>query len=160
MRVYIKNKIVSVGGGSAVVDENENPIYNVKGKVFSITRVKKLYDMSGKMLYKIKNKWINIFNHRAYIYDENNNKIATVRNKAFTVRRDFLVQGYKDEIKVDGNFFSLKCNILSNGEIIGELNRNFGVITDKFELIADAENIPFLIALTIAIDNISDNAAN
>lgn len=38
MKVYIKNKIISWGGGSTVLDENKNEIYKVKGKVFSPTR--------------------------------------------------------------------------------------------------------------------------
>ena len=39
MKVYIKNKIISWGGGSTVLDENKNEIYKVKGKVFSQKRV-------------------------------------------------------------------------------------------------------------------------
>lgn len=33
MKLYIKNKILSWGGGSQVVDEQNNPVYVVKGKV-------------------------------------------------------------------------------------------------------------------------------
>lgn len=40
MKVYIKNKLWSVGGGSSVVDENKNPVFQVKGRIFSITKVK------------------------------------------------------------------------------------------------------------------------
>lgn len=40
MKVYIKNKFFSLGGGSSVVDENKNDVFKVKGRVFSITRVK------------------------------------------------------------------------------------------------------------------------
>ena len=44
MKVYIKNKYWSWGGGSSVVNENKEPVYQVKGKVFSI---------NGKMIVKI-----------------------------------------------------------------------------------------------------------
>ena len=48
MKVYIKNKFMSLGGSSTVVDENKQPIYKVKGKIISITKKKKIKDMSGK----------------------------------------------------------------------------------------------------------------
>ena len=54
MKVYVKNKFWSLGGGSSVVNENKEPVYQVKGRVFSPTRVKWLCDMNGKKLYKIK----------------------------------------------------------------------------------------------------------
>ena len=40
MKFYVKNKFLSWGGSSEVLNENKEPIYKVKGKVFSITRKK------------------------------------------------------------------------------------------------------------------------
>ncbi len=156
MKVYIKNKFWSIGGGSAVLDENKQPIYKVKGRVFSITRVKYVCDLEGKKLFKVRNKWFNWFVHRAYIYDANKNKIATVKDKWFNVNQEYFILGYKDEIKINGKFFGLSSQILRNGEIIGTIKRQFTVFKDAFELEANHEDIPFLIALVIAIDNITD----
>ena len=96
MKVYIKNKIFSWGGGSSVLDENKNPIFQVKGKVFSITRKKFLCDAEGNRLYTIRNKWLNFFVHKAYIYDREKNKIATVKDKFFTARQQYFVTGYPE----------------------------------------------------------------
>ena len=156
MKVYIKNKIWSVGGGSSVLNENQEMVFQVKGRVFSPTRVKHICDKDGKKLYKVRNKWFNFFVHKAYIYDADKNKIATVKDKMFNVNKEYFVKGYKDEIKIDGNFFSLSCNILKNGEVIGTIRRQINFITDAFELEANEEDIPFLVALVIAIDNIVD----
>ncbi len=156
MKVYIKNKFWSLGGGSTVVDENKNPVFQVKGKVFSITRKKYLCDMEGNKLFKIRNKWFNWFIHKAYIYDSNNNKIATVKDKWFNYKQDYFVTGYKDEIKIDGKFFSLTTQILRNGEVVGTIRRQINLILDSFELEASEEDMPFMIALVIAIDNITD----
>ena len=156
MKVYIKNKFWSLGGGSTVVDENKNPVFQVKGKVFSITRKKYLCDMEGNKLFKIRNKWFNWFIHKAYIYDSNNNKIATVKDKWFNYKQDYFVTGYKDEIKIDGKFFSLTTQILRNGEVVGTIRRQINLILDSFELEASEEDMPFMIALVNAIDNITD----
>lgn len=156
MKVYIKNKFWSWGGGSSVVNENKEPVFQVKGKVFSITRKKYLCDLDGNRLYTIRNKWFNWFIHKAFIYDSDNNKIATVKDKWFNIKNEYFIEDYKDEIKIDGQFFSLSSTILKNGEPIGTIRRRITFINDAFELEANEQDMPFLIALVIAIDNITD----
>lgn len=156
MKVYIKNKFWSVGGSSSVVDEQKKDAFSVKGKVFSVTRKKILLDQSGKRLFAIRNKWFNFFVHKAYIYDASNNKIATVKDKWFNANQEYFILGYKDEIMIRGKFFSLSSKILRNGEVIGTIKRQITFINDAFELEGKEEDIPFLIALVIAIDNITD----
>ncbi len=156
MKVYIKNKFWSIGGGSSVVNENKEPVFEVKGRIFSITRVKYVCDLEGNRLFKIRNRWFNWFIHKAYIYDSNKHKIATVKDKWFNVNQEYFVMGYKDEIKIQGKFFGLTTQILKNGEVIGTIRRQITFINDAFELEANEQDMPFLIALVIAIDNICD----
>lgn len=160
MKVYIKNRVFSLGQGSSVVDENKNALFNVKGRAISITRKKFLYDANGQLLYSIRNKWINFFVHKAYIYDASGSKIATVKDKWFNVNQEYFVMGYKDEIKIQGKFFGLTSQILRNGNVIGTVRRQITFIADAFELEADERDIPFLIALVVALDNIHDKRAN
>lgn len=156
MKVYIKNKFWSIGGGSSVVNENKEDVFKVKGRAISITRVKYVCDKEGNRLFKIRNKWFNWFIHKAYIYDSNKHKIATVKDKWFNVNQEYFVMGYKDEIKIQGKFFGLTTQILKNGEVIGTIRRQITFINDAFELEANEQDMPFLIALVIAIDNITD----
>lgn len=156
MKVYISNKIFSMGGGSTVKDENGLDVYKITGKVFSLTRRKYLYDCNGEKLFMIRNRFFNYFVHKAYIYDMNGIIVATVKDKWINFNNEYFVEGDKDEIKIEGKFFSLHSEILKNGEVIGEINRQLKIIFDSFELIAEPKNIPFLIALVIAIDNICD----
>ena len=71
----------------------------------------------------------------------------------------FFVEGYKDEIKIEGNFFKLTSTIYRNGEQIGTIKREIKWFVDSFVLDANEEDMPFLIALVIAIDNIYDKAS-
>ena len=160
MKVYIKNIVFSLGQGSSVVDENKNALFDVKGRAISITRKKFLYDANGQLLYSIRNKWINFFVHKAYIYDASGSKIATVKDKWFNVNQEYFVMGYKDEIKIQGKFFGLTSQILRNGNVIGTVRRQITFIADAFELEADERDIPFLIALVVALDNIHDKRTN
>ena len=160
MKVYIKNRVFSLGQGSSVVDENKNALFDVKGRAISITRKKFRSDANGQLLYSIRNKWINFFVHKAYIYDASGSKIATVKDKWFNVNQEYFVMGYKDEIKIQGKFFGLTSQILRNGNVIGTVRRQITFIADAFELEADERDIPFLIALVVALDNIHDKRTN
>ncbi len=162
MRVLIKNKFMSIGGGSSVTDENNVPVFNVKGKAFSITRKKYVCDLEGNMLYMVRNKYWKFFVRSALIYNAEKEKIAKVKEKVFTLRGVYYVQGYEDEIVVEGGFFTGLAQIYRNGEIMGTMSfrpRSIADaldITDSFVLEADEKDMPFLIALVIAVDNIRD----
>lgn len=159
MKIFIKNKLVSMGGSSVATNENGEVVFKIKGrwKIFSPTRKKKIFDKNGKLLFVVRNKWFNFWNHKAYIYDCNKQKIATVKDvlKISNGSR-YIVEGYKDEISFEGKFLNGTLEILSNNEKIGTLERNFAIVRDSFSLQAEEENLAFLTALVIAIDNIND----
>ncbi len=154
MIVTIKNKFFSLGEGSGVKDENGEDVFFVKGRIMSPTRVKWVCDKDNNKLYKVRNKWINFIGKRAYVY-EGDTKIAQVKHPPFSVKK-FIVEGYKDKIVIDGDFFSLKSTIMRNGKPVGTINRKITFVNDAFSLEADEADMPFMIALVIAIDNIVD----
>lgn len=156
MKVFVNNKAFSLTGASKVVDENKQPIFNVKGKFLSIRKKKRVCDLDGKVLYRVQNKFFNMFEQSAYILDANKNKVAKVVNKLFDAKGSYIVEDCEDEIMVEGKIFSLESKIIKNGEVIGTIKRDLGFMGDHFVLDAETDNLPFLIALVIAIDNISD----
>jgi len=162
MKVFVKNKLISFGGSSIATDENGNKVFKIKGKwvLFSPTRKKKIYDKDGKLLYIVRNKWFNWWHTRTYIFDASKQKIATIRNNInLSNGSKYVVEGYKDEISFDGKFFSGQMKILNNGEVVGSLNREFTFVRDSFCLEAKEEDLPFMVALVVAIDNINDKNA-
>ena len=156
MKLYVKNKLGSIGGSSKVLNENNEPAYKVKGKIFSITRKKRICDLDGNVLYRVRNKYWHFFLKSAFIYDADGEKIVTVKRK-LRLKSDYSVQGTQDEIKIDGTIFGWNFKVIKNGEIIGTIKRNFTVFVDAFEIDVDnPDDAPFMIALVIAIDNITD----
>ena len=159
MKIFIKNKLVSFGGSSVATNESGETVFKIKGKwtLFSPTRKKKIFDKDGKLLFIVRNKWLNFWSHRAYIFDANKQKIATVKDIVRVSNgAKYVVEGYKDEISFDGKFFGGTLNILSNGTKIGTLVQDFNIVRDSFSLEAGENDIAFLTALVIAIDNIND----
>ena len=156
MRLLIKNKLVSMGGSSKVTTEEGAPAYIVKGKVFSIRRKKKITDTSGNILYRVRNKFWNFIMHSAFVCDAKGNKLCKVKRK-FSFKSNFVITGYGDEIRVDGDIIGRNFTVYRNEQPIGAIKQHFLTVTDTFMLESynDAD-APFLVALVIAIDNIFD----
>ncbi len=159
MLVYIENKLISLRGSSTIKDENGKVVYYVKGKLISPTHKKFIQDSNNKTLFMVRNKWLRFISHSAFVYDEHKNKIARVKLPAFSVKK-FVIQGYKDEIVINGKFFSLESQIMRNGKVIGTIRRQINLLKDAFSLEAEEEDMPFLIALVICIDNIYDRISD
>ena len=157
MKIIVKNKYISWGGSSKVEDEAGNPLYRVKGKVFSWTRKKTLVDLSGNVLYRIRNKWPTFLMHSAFICDADGNKLCKVRQN-LSFKRIFAVENCADEILIDGvPLYGM--TVTRNGEYIGTITRKFWSLRDYFILdVPDGQDPTFMIALTIAIDNIHDKS--
>lgn len=154
MKVFIKNKFFSFGSSSVKNDRGED-VFIVKGRPFSATHVKKICDINGNKLFTVRNKWFNFIGHRAYLFDADKTKIACVKHPPFSGNK-FIVEGYKDEILISGEFFSAYSTIVRNGQTIGSITREFSMVNDSFSLEADEADLPFAVALVIAIDNIVD----
>ncbi len=145
-----------MGGSSQVFDANRQPVYNIKGAVFSWTRKKTICDMQGIVLFKIRNKFFNWFVHKVYVYDAAGRKIAVVKDKFFNPHKEYFVEGLDCDISTEGKFWSLSTTIYKDNIAIGRIDRQITLIADSFCLEADEKDIPFLIALVTAIDNICD----
>ncbi len=156
MKVYIKNKLISITGKSFVTDISGKSVYNVKGRAFSPTKVKKVCALDGKLLYKVRNRWLNIIIHSSFIYDANNKRIAKVKNRFFSPGYDIEIDGAT--YSIEGKWFSFESKIVRNGQVIGIVRRQLSLVSDSFELETDEANMPFMIAFVIAMDNICDNA--
>lgn len=160
MKLFIKNKIMTIGGGSFVVDENDVQKYKVKGKWLSPTKKKKIYDMEGNLLYIVRNKYWHFLKRVCFIYNSEKEKIMQLGYKKLSFRNDFFVEGYKDEIAFKGKLFqfpNINMQIEKNGETIGTLVKDFTFVRDAYTLdIEKEDDAALFVAFTIAIDNIFD----
>lgn len=156
MKLYIKNKFFSLRGSSSVTDETGKDVFIVKGKFFTVTRKKRVKGTDGALLYTVRNKWLNVFTHSAFVYNGDGEKVAKVKRK-FGFKNQFIIEGYQDEISIEGDFISWSLDIFRNGALIGTIRRRFD-LTDSFVLETDTEDdAAFMVALVIAVDNIFDN---
>jgi len=157
MQLLVKNKIVSLKGSSFVTNEAKEKVFIVNGKLISPTRKKFIKDKDGKLLYIVRNKFWRLFLYKAFIYDANKVKIATVVRK-FSLKAKFEILGTDRPFRIDGNILGWNFDIIFGDEVIGHISRKVIALSDQFMLdVKHDEDAPFLVALVIALDNIVDN---
>ena len=160
MQLLIRNKWVSLGGSSVVKDVNENDYLKVKGKIFTFTSKKFVTDLNDNLLYIVRNKFWKLFIHRAFVLDKDGNKVATVRRKFWSLHDRYFMDSSLGQLEITGNILSFDYHIILNGKEIGHIARRIS-LRDSFVLdIQDDVDIPFFVALVIAIDNIRDRKAD
>lgn len=156
MELFIRNKWVSLGGSSVIQDTDGNDVMKVKGKVFSFTSKKIVTDMDDNVKFIVRNKFWRLFTYRAFILDPDNNVKATVRRKIFSLRDRYFVTSDLGEMEITGNIFQFNYKIILNGQEIGHVARKIS-LRDSFVLTVDDHfDAAFMVALVIAVDNITD----
>ena len=156
MDIYIRNKWVSLGGSSVVKNVNEEDIYKVKGKFFTFTRKKEVMSLDDELLYTVRNKFWTFFVKKAYIYNPDGTEAAYIQRKFFTIKDHYLIDSKYGQIEIVGNFFLHDYRISANNVQIGHVARKISLRDSYVLSIDDHADIPFYIALVIAIDNITD----
>lgn len=157
MELCIRNKWISLRGRSEVKDIEGNDKYRVEGKFWTVTRKKFINDLDNNNLYIVRNKFWTFFVHKAFVLNPDNTVAATIRRKFFSVHDRYFISCKYGDIEITGNILCFDYHIKLNGKEVGHVSRKIS-LRDSFVLSIDddVEDIPFYLALVIAVDNITD----
>ena len=84
MDLLIRNKWISLRGSSVVKDLNEQDVYRVRGKFWTVTAKKFIQTLEGETKYVVRNKFWRLFAYKAFVYDEKGERVAFLRRKIFS----------------------------------------------------------------------------
>ena len=160
MQLYFKNKLMTIGGSSTVVDQDQNIVYKVKGRIISPTKYKKIYDQDGKLLFIVKNKLVRFFNTTVFIMDAKKNKLATVTQKYFSVGK-YEVKDSEDEIEIQKDGLLFHYTVFFNGNKFVEFKRGkFLALTDNMLVdVNEPSQAGLAVAFAVCFDNVKDRRA-
>lgn len=160
MQLYFKNKLMTIGGSSTVVDQDQNIVYKVKGRILSPTKYKKIYDQDGKLLFIVKNKLVRFFNTTVFIMDAKKNKLTTVTQKYFSVGK-YEVKDSEDEIEIQKDGVLFHYTVFFNGNKFAEFKRGkFLALTDNILVdVEDPSQAGLAVAFAVCFDNVKDRRA-
>lgn len=156
MQVSIRNKWISLRGGSKIKDLNEKDVLYVRGKFWTVTRKKFVEDLDGNLLYTVRNKFWAIFVKKAMVYDKDGNQVAFLKRKFFSLHDRFFIDTKLGQMEIRGNILGFDYHIYLDGQEVGHISRKIS-LRDSFVLdVRDDQELAFYVALVIAIDNITD----
>jgi uncharacterized protein YxjI len=159
MKLYIKQRVFSIGDKYTIFDENENMVYNVESELFTIGAKMHMYNAGGNELYYIKKK-LTLFLAQYEIY-HGDVLCAGISQEFAMFHSKLSVDSSLGKFEINGDFLSMDYEITRNGGYFGSIHKKLLTWGDSYELdILDPENSGFFCALVIAIDNCMHNENN
>lgn len=125
MKLYIKQKVFSIGDSYNILDENGNAVFFVKSELFTLAAKLHLNDAAGNELYYIKKK-ITLFLSKYEIY-QGNSLCAVISQKMTFMKSRMMVDSNTGSYEIEGDFLSMNY-IIKKMECCLEVSaRNFSL---------------------------------
>jgi len=154
MRVNIKQKVFSFGDKFSVNTDDGTPIIYVEGQVFSIGNKLHVLDAHGNELFYIEQKVFKLLPE--YRIFSNGQEVAFLKKEFSLLKPKLNITSTYGNFTIDGNVLGYNFSIHKNGNVVGTVSKKFIAFSDSYtlDIFDEEENIPFLITLTIVIDQI------
>lgn len=148
MKLYIKQKVFTLGEEFEVHNEFNETIYYVQGSFFRIPKEFRIYDANHKELVHIESELFRIMGR--YTIKTLNETITLKRNFTF-FKQNFDLLG--TDWSLSGDFFSHDYRVVSGSRPIMTLTKHWFTWGDSYELdIEDPKDATLCLAIVIAVD--------
>lgn len=156
MKLYIQQKVFSIGDKYNIFDEQNRPIYQVEGEVFTLGAKIHLYDLNRRELYYIEQKVLSFL--PVYRVFQGSQLRAEIQKEFTFFTNDLTINSSMGQYVLTGDFMAMSFSITHNGKLVGSIHKEWFTFGDCYELnIADGADPAFFSAMVIAIDNCLHN---
>lgn len=158
MKLYVKEKLISMHNRYYIYNEGGEIEYEIESKIISLGDKTTIYDKNHNIIAYIEQEILHLMPHYN-IYIENEYKYQ-IKKKFQLFKNDYELSNL---YKVDGSIFSYNFTIYNNyGKEIALINRKFLSIGDKYQIeILDEKDINTILTIIVAITNdIDRNQSN
>ena len=155
MKLFVKEKLLSMHNRYYIYNENEELTYEIESKVISIGDKTTIYDKEHNVIAYIEQEIFHFTPHYN-VYIEGKYKYQ-IKKKFHFFKNDYELSNM---YKVEGSTFSLNFTITNNyGKTIALVNRKFLSIGDKYQIeIIDEDDIYTILTIIVAITNDVDRS--
>ena len=148
-KLYIKQKVFSLGEKFTVKDRFQQDKYFIEGSFMSIPKVFTIKDVKGKPIGKITKK---IFSFLPKFFVEVDGKEVLTISKSLTLFKTHY-QIDMAGLEVHGDWWDKIFKVTKESKVVAEVDKKWFTWGDTFEVaIHEAELEHIIIALVIAID--------
>ena len=157
MKLYIKQKVFSIGAKFSVKDEAGNDRYFVEGEILTLGRKLHIYDTYDNEVAFVRQKLLTFM--PKFTVEVGGEEVAEIVKELTLFKPKYYVDGLGWD--VDGDLFSYDYVITSGDEEIVSIHKAWMSWGDTYELdISDDTDEITALAVVLAIDTVLDNANN
>jgi uncharacterized protein YxjI len=155
-RYKMLQRLLSIGGDFTIEDDEGRPAFKVDGKVMKIRRTFVIEDMAGKEVATVRQKLLAV--RKTMHVLRGDEEIATVRKALLTpFRQKYMVEvAGGEELEVQGEVLEHEYDVRRGDHVVARISKRWFTIRDTYGIeIADGEDDALLLAVAVAIDEIS-----
>jgi uncharacterized protein YxjI len=157
MRYIIREKFFRITEDSIIQGEDGAPLYQVKGKIFSLHHTLVLRDLAGNELATVEKQILSVT--PKFHITRHGEEAAMVRKKLispFVDRFTVDIPG-PDDLHVAGSIFEHNFTIERKGSVIAAVSKRWVSLTDTYGVeTAQGEDDILILAVVLAIDLTED----
>lgn len=148
-QLYIKQKVFSLSGKFTIKDEQENDVYYVEGSFMKIPKTFSIMNNSRDEIAHITKKTFSFF--PKFHVDVNGTEVLTIKKEFSFFKARYTIDGA--DIEVQGNWWDMEFQIMQQGEVVGQVNKEWFSWGDSYKVqVLDEEMEAIVIAIVVAID--------
>ena len=149
MNIYLKQKLFSIRDKFSVYDENENPLYNVVGKIMTVHNEHSIIDNNGQEVAKVHKKILSLM-PKFYI-ERPLGREYELKGKLAIGHEVYVI----DELdwKLKGKFLEHDYTITKDDEEIASVHQKWLSWGDTYEIsVADGVDEVLVLGVMLCID--------
>lgn len=156
-QLYIKQKVFSLSGKFTVKDQQENDKYYVEGSFMQVPKTFSIMNTARHEVALITKKVFSLL--PKFFVEVNGKEVLTIKKEFSFFKARYTIDAAG--IEVQGNWWDMNFQILQQGQIVGEVSKEWFTWGDSYKVeIIDEEMETIIIALVVAIDCVkADEAA-
>ena len=164
MRYLMKQKLFSLGEKFTITDEAEQDVFRVEGKWISIGKKLTFRNMDEEPLYYIKQKVFSLApTYRIHKGGPDGEVVATVRKKLWTFlkARFNITLADGQAMETVGNFIAHEFTISRGADVVATVSKKLMAFADKYTIdVVDGEDDAFVLVLAVVIDMVCHGSNN
>ena len=153
--VSCREKLLSIGDDFWIENDQGERAYRVNGKALRVRQTFVLEDASGNEVARIQERKLSV---RDKVAIERGGETAATVRKALVGIRDRFAIDIKDgaDMNAHGNVVDHEYEIESDGDTVATISKKWFRVRDSYGVdIAAGQDVPLVLAITVAIDSLT-----
>ena len=155
--LYIKQKVFSLSEKFTIKDQQENDVYYVEGSFMKIPKTFTIMNTTRDEVALVTKKVLSFL--PKFFVEVNGREVLTIKKEFSFFKARYTIDSA--DIEVHGNWWDMDFQVLQQGEVIGQVNKEWFTWGDSYKVqIMNEEMEAIIIAFVVAIDCVKADEAS